>query len=274
MAVPKYDELFNPLVQAMYELGGSASVSEIEAAVAQILGLTEKEINEIHRGNRTKLSYRLAWTRNYLKRYGLLENSSRGIWALTQKAAEIKKIDKTEINKFVKNLDNKESKSNRKEKEEIDSELWRDKLMDKLMSLAPSAFEKLCQRILRESGFEEVKVTGHSGDGGIDGKGKIRINGLITFKVVFQCKRYKRNVSSKELREFRGSIQGKADRGLFITTSNFTVEAKKEADREGASVIDLIDGELLMEKMKELELGVEIKKEEVVVVKSEFFRAF
>src|SRR5438552_8189499 len=83
MPVPTYDGLFNPLLRAIRERGGSASVAEQEDKVAQLLNLSDQEASEIHRGNRTKLSYRLAWARNYLKRVGLLENSARGVWALT-----------------------------------------------------------------------------------------------------------------------------------------------------------------------------------------------
>src|SRR5436190_18948768 len=105
MPVPTYDGLFNPLLRAMRELGGSASVAEQEDKVAALLNLPEEEISEIHRGNRTKLSYRLAWARNYLKRVGLLENSARGVWALTAKGKATETVDPRKINRDVKALD-------------------------------------------------------------------------------------------------------------------------------------------------------------------------
>ena len=105
MPIPKYDDLFNPLLQAIQNLGGSASVAEQEDEVATILKLTDAEVSEIHRGNRTKLSYRLAWARNYLKRYGALDNSSRGVWALTSKGQKNQTFNKDLIKKFVQSLD-------------------------------------------------------------------------------------------------------------------------------------------------------------------------
>src|SRR3989338_344418 len=270
MSVPSYDDLFNPVIKALHELGGSGSVSEIEEKVAELLKLSEEDLSSIHRGNRTELSYRLAWTRNYLKRYGVLENSSRGVWALTQKGRETKNVDKKEVNYFVKNLD-KQSESIESEvaeggKPESSLKLWEDELLEQLLKLSPEAFERLCQRILRESGFIQVEVTGRSGDGGIDGRGIIKIGGLLSFHIIFQCKRYVGSVSSQQVRDFRGAMVGRSDKGLFITTGTFTRDAKQEATRDGAPPVDLIDGEALAEKMKELKLGVKIKTEEVVEV--------
>src|ERR1700722_20396451 len=173
MAVPTYDNLFSPLIVALHRLGDSGSVSEIETEVADILNLTDKEINEVHRGNRTKLSYRLAWARTYLKAYGLLENSSRGIWALTTRGSEITTLDKNDVLRKVRSMRSDRGESIEKEveegKEPGGSEgLWQDEVIEELLKMSPSAFEKFCQRILRESGFIQVEVTGSSGDGGID----------------------------------------------------------------------------------------------------------
>lgn len=277
MAVPKYDELFNPLLQALHELGGSASVSELEEKVAEILKLSEKDVNEIHRGNRTKLSYRLAWSRNYLKRFGLLENSSRGVWSLTQKGNETKSVDKEVVNKTVKNLDlsvDVEDETKVTDKQVVKQLVWQDELLDILKALSPSEFEKLCQRVLREAGFIQVKVTGRSGDGGIDGTGIVRIGGFLSFRVIFQCKRYQGSVTSQQVREFKGTMVGRADKGLLMTTGTFTRDAKSEASRDGSPPIDLVDGEQLVEKMKELGLGVKVRTEEVVDIDKDWFKSF
>jgi len=278
MTIPTYDNLFNPVIKALHELGGSGSIAEIEQKVADLLGLTEDEINEIHRGNRTKLSYRLAWARNYLKRFGVLENSSRGVWALTQKGRETQSVNKDEVNHFVKTLD--------REPESIESEvaeggepenapkLWEEELLEQLLRLTPEAFERLCQRVLRESGFVQVEVTGRSGDGGIDGRGIIKIGGLLSFRIIFQCKRYSGSVSSQQIRDFRGAMVGRADKGLFITTGTFTRDAKQEATRDGAPPIDLLDGDDLVEKLKELKLGIKLKTEEIVEIDKEWFSNF
>lgn len=274
MAVPKYDDLFNPLLKALHELGGSGTIAEIEEKVAEILKLSDKDINEIHRGNRTKLSYRLAWARNYLKRYGLLENSSRGIWSLTQKGNSVRSVNQDEVKRYVNNLYVKVTTDSNPLDSKEESETWKDEMLNILKNLNPSEFEKLCQRVLRESGFVEVKVTGRSGDGGIDGTGILKVGGFLSFRVIFQSKRYQGSVSSREIREFKGTMSGRADKGLFITTGTFTRDAKLEAQRDGSVPIDLVDGDELVEKMKELRLGVKVKKEEVVEVDKEWFNNF
>jgi restriction system protein len=141
-----------------------------------------------------------------------------------------------------------------------------------LFDLRPAAFERLCQRLLRESGFVEVRVTGQSGDGGIDGVGIVRLGGLLGFPVLFQCKRYRGSVGASAIRDFRGAMIGRADRGLSLTTGTFSREARQEATRDGAPPIDLVDGEQLLDKLKELGPGVQIKMVERVRVVPEFFR--
>jgi restriction system protein len=139
----------------------------------------------------------------------------------------------------------------------------------------PAAFERLVQRLLRESGFIQVEVTGRSGDGGIDGKGIMRLGGLLSFHVIFQCKRYRGAVTAAQVRDFRGAMVGRADKGLLITTGNFTKDAMREATRDGAPAIDLVDNDQLVEKLKELSLGIHTKKIEVeqVTVDSAWFQS-
>jgi restriction system protein len=149
---------------------------------------------------------------------------------------------------------------------------WKSKALEVLFSISPSAFERLAQRVLRESGFTQVEVTGRVGDGGIDGKGIVRISGFLSFHVIFQCKRYKKSVGPSEIRDFRGAMQGRADKGLFITTGSFTREAVREATRDGAPPIDLIDGEILCDKLKELKLGITTKLVESVEIEFEWFK--
>ena len=276
MPVPTYDDLFNPLLIALKNLGGSASITEQENEVSRVLKLSDKEVAEIHRGNRTKLGYRLAWARNYLKRFGILENSRRGIWSLTATGLKTEKVDKEEVKRLVK-TERKPGKGLADdpryavEYEEIPS--WEDELLDIIKQIKPDAFERLCQRLLRESGFIQVEVLGRSGDGGIDGKGVVRVGGILSFHVVFQCKRYKGSVPTSVIRDFRGAFVGRADKGLIITTGTFTRDARDEAQRDGATPIDLIDGEELVEKLKELEIGVEVKQKivEEVVIQHDYF---
>src|SRR5437588_7118004 len=157
MPVPTYDGLFNPLLRAIRELGGSASVAEQEDKVAQRLNLSEQEASEIHRGNRSKLSYRLAWARNYLKRAGLLENSARGVWALTAKGKTIEKVEPAKINREIKALDALVQTGQDDRTETPPAEIrWEDTALEILRRISPKAFETLCQRLLRESGFIQV----------------------------------------------------------------------------------------------------------------------
>jgi len=283
MSIPKFDDLFNPVLEALKKLGGSASISELDEEVTKNLHLTDKEIAEAHNERMTKLQYRLAWARTYLKAYELLNNSERGIWVLTAKGKDVDTVDSRQVTRFVRDL--RKSKSSIivvkdpetiagveiAEAEAVLEETWREELMTQLLELAPDAFERLCQRLLRESGFVEVKVTGRSGDGGIDGVGIVRLGGLLGFPVLFQCKRYRGSVPPSVIRDFRGAMIGRADRGLVITTGTFSRDAKLEAIRDGAPPIDLVDGEQLLDKLKELHLGITVKMIEQVSVLPDFF---
>jgi restriction system protein len=150
---------------------------------------------------------------------------------------------------------------------------WQDRLLECLLKMKPAAFERLCQRILKESGFIKVEVTGRSGDGGIDGIGVLRLN-LLSFHVFFQCKRWKGSVGASVIRDFRGAMVGRADKGLVMTTGTFSTDARKEATRDGAPAIDLVDGETLCELLKSLKIGVSIRNVEHVLVEQQVFLEF
>lgn len=265
-----YDDLFNPLIQAIKALGNSASISEMEEEIAQILNLSEEARNELHRESCTKLNYRLGWTRNYLKRYGVIENSSRGIWALTEIGKRIESVDKEEVKRYVRQQGEKFFQDNHDDFMEVCN--WQDNLIKIIKEIEPNQFERLCQRLLRELGFVNVEVTGRTNDGGIDGKGIYKIGSVISFHVVFQSKRYQGSVSSSVIRDFRGAMSGRADKGLILTTGNFTAEAKKEATRDGAIPIDLIDGNEFADRLKELNLGVNTELVEEVTINPDFFK--
>lgn len=274
MTIPKFDGFFVPLLKALHELGGSATVAEQESAVARELRLSEKEIAEIHRGSRTKVSYRLAWARNYLKWYGLIENSKRGVWSLTTKGLQTKEIDKEEVKRTVRGMKSLIGSVEDGDSSKEDApDTWEDELLELIKKVPPDAFERLCKRLLRESGFTSVEVTGRPGDGGIDGKGVVRLGGILSFHVLFQCKRYKGTISPSVVRDFRGALVGRADKGLIITTGTFSRDAQAEAQRDGATPIDLIDGESLVEKLKELGVGVHVQTKivEEVVIDKEYF---
>jgi restriction system protein len=284
--IPQFHSFFNPVLRALIELGGSGSIEEINSRVIGNLRLSDEVLTQLHNpeiGGQTEVEYRLAWARTYLKKFGLINNSIRGVWSLTENAEGVHEIDPDHVVKAVretnrqgKNVSGVESPSSLILDEELVLSLdtWKSELHKILTEeLTPAAFERLVQRILRESGFVQVEVLGRTGDGGIDGKGIAKIHGLMSFHVIFQCKRYRGSVSSAEIRNFRGTMVGRADKGLFVTTGTFTRDAVKEATRDGASPIDLMDGDQLAEKLKELKLGVTTEFVENISVGRDWFRS-
>jgi len=277
--VPSKKELIHPTVEALKSLGGSGTNREICDAVIEALCIPDETANFPHRdtGNQTRLEYNLAWARTCLARSGIVENVGRGVWAIVPDKSDAT-IDADKVYKSALQAKTKDPTSSAAEDEPSDEddgvEAWRTELSQVLTeTLSSDAFERLAQRVLRESGFTKVEVTGKSGDGGIDGKGIATVNDLISFPVIFQCKRHKSPVPAGDIRNFRGAMAGRTDKGLFITTSTFTRDAQKEATRDGVPPIDLIDGEQLMDKLKELRIGiaVETKTVEVVTVNKDWY---
>ena len=279
-----FHELFNPTIQALHDLGGSGTNQEIHDKAVVIMGLSDDEIAELHKAgqsNQTRIAYRLAWARTWLKRYGVIENSSRGVWSLTPEGKATEKVDGKEVQSAVNEM-LKLEKLEQSEEESTDSddydedlikvdEKWRDELFSELKAMEPTAFERLCQRVLRESGFTKVEVTQASHDGGIDGKGILQVSDFLTFRVVFQCKRYSGSVGPDVVQQLRGAMPGSADRGLIVTTSNFTQGAIREATREDKIPIELVNGADLIDRLKELELGVKTEMVPKVTVNPNFF---
>ena len=285
--IPTFDRLMNPLLDGLFELGGSGTIDEIHEKVIEMQRIDDELASLLHnpeKSNQTEIGYRMAWARTYLKKHGFLENSSRGVWALTSLARQQKTVNPKEVIKQVREADQEASRKklrqNNKEKPieltdetGVDRDSWQEDLYHLLtQEIAPDAFERLTQRLLRESGFVQVEVTGRTGDGGIDGKGIARIHGFMSFHVIFQCKKYQGSVSAADIRDFRGAMVGRADKGLFITTGTFTPAAIKEATRDGAPPIDLVDGEQLAEKLKEFNLGITTEMIEKVTIDKQWFR--
>jgi len=281
--VPSYDRYMAPIVASLRKLGGSAAIQELYEAVVDEMKLTEEQLAVLHdetRSGQTEAGYRMAWARTYLKKAGVLTNSERGVWALTKKGFDDEVdpqavVDTVRAGYDTTSPDLRSSPPAPLESEPTDdmsvSAPWRQDLLQAARSIEPAAFERLCQRILRESGFVEVRVTGKSGDGGIDGIGILRLQRMVSFQVYFQCKRYRGAVGSKEIRDFRGSMVGRSDKGLFMTTGHFTRRAMEEATRDGAPPIDLIDGEQLVDLLRELGLGVRVEKVEQIVIDAAWF---
>lgn len=274
-----YPDLVWPTITSTRKRGGSASIEEIEEDVAKTLALSDAVLAAPHtKGTRSEFQYRLAWVRTYLKKIGALQNSERAVWSLTDYGDRLTEAEARAVFKRV-NAEARAAEEARASSDDAapglntsESATWVDHLLEVIGSISPDAFERLSQRLLRESGFTKVEVTGKTGDGGIDGVGILRMN-LVSFQVSFQCKRWKGSVGAPVVRDFRGAMVGRADKGLIITTGNFTAEARREATRDGAPAIDLIDGETLCELLKERRLGVAVKLVEEVELDAAFFAA-
>lgn len=286
-AFPDLPLLMLITLDALRSLGGSATIQELVDHVIEAEGVSEAEQAYLMpNGRDRRLNYYLSWSRTFLKRGGAVDNSSRGVWSLTEAGERMTSLEEArKIHAEVNEEERQRAKAKRDAAkavevivpqdvdrmelttlEEDDGKAdWQDLLIAELMKMHPAAFERLAQRLLREAGFVKVEVRGKTGDGGIDGVGILRVN-LVSFQVFFQCKRWSNSVGAKEIRDFRGALQGRADKGLFITTSSFTKQASDEATRDGAIAIDLIDGARLCELLKEYELGVKTELVEQITV--------
>ncbi|MBI1233906.1 MAG: restriction endonuclease [Alphaproteobacteria bacterium] len=299
--LPRYDQLLWPTLEAVAALGGSGTLSEIDDELFTRLGLSEDALSVVYeKSGAPVFPDRCSWARSYLKIAGLLGSGGRGVWVLTDEGRSqldtgsedaVKKLVASAYNEraqiyreraAARSKDSKsdapvamqsdaaESEAGRAEILEADDAVWTERLLSIMGAMPPDAFERLCQRLLRESGFTKVEVTGKSGDGGIDGHGVLRVN-LISFQVLFQAKRWQSAVGSSVVRDFRGAMVGRADKGLIITTSSFTRDARAEATRDGAPAIDLIDGDDLCRLLKDARIGVTIRMVEEVEVNADFF---
>jgi restriction system protein len=283
IALPKHDDLYKATLETLKTLGGSGAIDEIDDALADAIGATQEQLDMVYpKSGAPVLPDRMSWARSFLKIAGFLTNPSRGVWVLTEAGrlaaaksnVELKKVISAAYKASVAAKKAVESLEESIDSQEISPEPigWASQLLQRVLAVDASAFERLCQRLLRECGFTRVEVTGKAGDGGIDGVGVLRVE-LISFQVLFQCKRWKGSVGSEVVRNFRGAMQGRADKGLIITTGTFTADARKESTRDGAPAIDLIDGEALCGLLKDRRLGVDVRQvtSEEVTLNEEFF---
>jgi restriction system protein len=288
MPVLQFDKYINPLLSALKRLGGSARPSEACALIARDLGLTDSDLDERLANGVSRFENRVHWARFYLVKSGFIDSSKRGVWSLTEKGLSTPTLDPAGINELIRTVQELDRGGAPPEMggrelprtSEIETTLlpaaieegYRERLLAILKSLPPSGFERLCQRLLREEGFEQVVVTGRSGDGGIDGHGILQLNPFVSFRVLFQCKRYEGAVSSSQIRDFRGAMSGRADKGIVLTTGSFSADAKREANRDGAPHIELVDGEKLLDLCEKLEFG--LKQRATYEIDLPFFDSF
>ncbi|MFY9655873.1 MAG: restriction endonuclease [Methylocystis sp.] len=263
---------FGPVLDALRRLGDSGTPDEVVERIAIDLSIPDKVQNELLPSGEPRFRNQVHWARFYLVKEGLLDSSKRGVWSLTEKgrathlsyeqahAIFLKWVRIFQEQRRAKAVSAEPSVEQAVEAGGASPDDYRTDAIELILSLSPAGFEKLSQRILREAGFVQVVVTGRSGDEGIDGYGTLQINALVSFKVLFQCKRYRKSVSPSHVRDFRGAMAGRADKGIIITTGTFTAEARREASRDGVPPIELIDGEKLVEMLEQLELGLKPKK--------------
>jgi restriction system protein len=266
-----YRRLMWPTIRAIQLLGGSGTRSEIRAKAIEIGGYSEAEQAEMMPNGRTsRLEYYVSWNLTRFKRIGLLENSERGVWSLAELAASVVEEDMPQLHEKIARA-YRDLRRERDEEADPDDDgrddqgvegsddNWKTTLIARMKALEPGAFERLCQRLLREADFEKVEVTGRSGDGGIDGVGLVRL-GLLSFPTYFQCKKYEGSVGSSAVRDFRGAMAGRGEKGVIITTATFTPAARQEATRDGVPPIDLIDGDALCDLLKKHQVGVVVQQ--------------
>lgn len=287
---PEFIKYFSPVIEALKELGGSGRPSEVRDVIAYRLTISEQERTELLESGAPRFDNQVHWARFYLAKAGILDSSKRGVWSLSDKGRAIESLSPDEAISLFRDVhaqfEGDQSKSQEgpvidetseesiapNETATSEDSSYRKRLLEILLSLPPAGFERLCQRLLRESGFEQVTVTGRSGDGGIDGHGLLQVNPFVSFKVLFQCKRYAGAVSVSQVRDFRGAMMGRADKGIILTTGTFTSDAQKEAVRDGVPPIELVHGEKLLDLFEDLELGLTPRK--TFDVDAHFFQEF
>lgn len=278
-----FPKWMGPLLDSLRELGGSGRPKEVTSQVAKNLKISDDILEETTKTGIPKFYNQVAWARQYLVWEGLLDASSKGIWTLTPKGFETNLSEEegraiflkwVEINQKARKTSSQIEIIKEQEEEEPESieHTLTPNLLEVLQSVTPKGFEDICKRLLREHGFENVEVTGGSHDGGIDGYGTLELNPFVSIKVLFQCKRYKGTVSRAQVGDFRNAMIGRAEKGIILTTGTFSEDAKREASRDGAPPIELIDAKKLVELFESVELGLKPKK--IYEVDLKFFEPY
>jgi len=281
MKGPQFLKYVIPILNILQANGGAGNSSSVIDQVIEDLGITEEDLAETLANGQSRVRNQIQWARFYLFKAGLIDNSQRGIWRLTKVGLDTK-FNETDVYKMFKSVQDKVSKTkdkkaDSKSKSDIDETTTEDEehsaeLLNLIKNMTPSGFEKLCKRLLTEIGIHDITITGGAGDQGIDGVGLVKLNDVVSLNIVFQCKRYKETVSPHYVRDFRGAMQGRGEKGLMISTGRFTKEAKNEANRDGVTPIELIDGERLVELFEKYELG--LKPVTVYEIDTDFFNSF
>ena len=273
-----------PLLDALRSIGGKASPHECSDWIAEKFKLPPEVTEAKMKSGNARFHNQVQWARQYLIWEGLLDSTQRGVWTLSAKGAKThldeaanRTIFLKWVSIFAEARQKKAAVDSSKtieptEEAEAPEEIEEQALIDVLLSIPPDGFERLCKRLLHEYGLERLVVLGKSHDGGIDGRGVLRLNPFVGLKVMFQCKRIRGSVSRAQVGDFRNATMGRADKGIFLTTGTFSADAQKEADREGVLPIELVDGERLVELFQAKELGV--RQKQVFEIDHAFFDQF
>jgi len=289
LAIPEFAIYINPLISALRTLGGSARPGEVCAFIADQLKLPDELLDRKLKNGLSRYEKQVHWARFYLAKTGYIDSSKDGVWTLTHKGQEATEFTENQLRDILHEVRTRSPHAkrgkdlqlqsaptpdelNEQSLSDIETQNYEEQLLSLLKSLPPVGFERICQRLLREAGFEKVTVTGRTSDGGIDGHGVLQLNPFVSFQVIFQCKRYEGSVTPSQVRDFRGAMVGRAEKGIILTTGTFTTEAKREAMRDGAQPIELVDGEKLVEMFKRLELGLKPRK--TYDIDTSFFESF
>ena len=280
MKGPEFLKYINPVLTTLQANGGAGNSSNVIEQVIEKLSITDEELEETTSNGQSRIRNQIQWARFYLFKAGLIDNTQRGLWRLSNEGLE-KKLSNEDVYTLFKGVQESVKKSPvvtpKKTEVKFEETTTEDEqhsvgLLNLIQSLPASGFEKLCKRLLTEIGINDIFITGGSGDQGIDGKGLVKLNDVVSLNIVFQCKRYKETVSPHHVRDFRGAMQGRGEKGLIITTGRFTKEAKNEANRDGVTPIELIDGDRLVELFEKNQLG--LKPVIVFEIDYEFFKGF
>lgn len=264
MKGPQFLSYVKPLVEVLRNIGGSGPTADVIDQVISYMKIPDYVVEETISSGASRVRNQIQWARMYLVKADLMDSSQRGVWKLTEKGyeAEITEESVYALFKKVQGSFPKQKESTPIEETEeaiVADEAHGEALLNILKNLSPQGFERICKRLLSEVGIHDVQVTGGTGDQGIDGTGVIKVNEVVGFTIIFQCKKYKDSVAPHHVRDFRGTMQGRADKGIIITTGRFTSEAKKEAVRDGVPPIELIDGERLVSLFEKYQLGLKPK---------------
>lgn len=287
---PKFIQYFQPVIDGLRDLGSSAKPREVYTWIAEHHNVPKEEIESTTKGGQSKFENKVGWARFYLAKGGLIDTEQRGVWVLTEKGRKANLSHEDAYNLFKsihdgfqredgqpgeaeteKTVDEADA-SAPDEKVYLNQDAIQEELVRILRGITDKGFEELCARLLRHIGFENLKVTGQAGDHGIDGEGFLLINRFVRIKVMFQCKRYAGTVQVKEIRDFRGAIQGRAERGIFLTTGTFTKSAREEAARENATAIELVDIDRLLELL--IEEGLGVRETQALTIDRDFFSPY